>query len=87
MDSNIATCKREQFYYTWMTQDLDETKKISKISFEDVLTEARSKIITEPFRHIFTISETFPMRYCMTVYLKGYQKYDKSWLIVFIKKI
>ena len=27
---------------------------------------------------IFTISESFPMRYCMTLYLKWYQKYHRS---------
>ena len=27
---------------------------------------------------IFTISKSFSMRYCMTVYLKGLEKYDRS---------
>ena len=33
---------------------------------------------------IFVISETFPMRYCMILYLKEYQKYGRSKLKSFI---
>ena len=36
----------------------------------------KSSNSTKPFQPIFTISESFQMRYCMTLYLKGYQKYD-----------
>ena len=41
---------------------------------KDVLTDARRA--TESF--IFTTSGGFKMRYCMTLYLKGHQKYDMS---------
>ena len=42
----------------------------------------KSSNSTKPFRPIFTISESFQMRYCMTLYLKGHQKYDRSKLKV-----
>ena len=38
----------------------------------------KSSNSTKPFRPIFTISESFQMRYCMTLYLKGHQKYNRS---------
>ena len=37
----------------------------------------KSSNSTKPFWPIFTISESFQMRYCMTLYLKGHQKYNK----------
>ena len=42
----------------------------------------KSSNSTKPFWPIFTISESFQMRYCMTLYLKGHQKYDRSKLKV-----
>ena len=41
-----------------------------------------------PIRYIFTINETFQMRYCMKFYLKGHQKYNWSnfWLSRFTLK-
>ena len=36
---------------------------------------------------IFTISESFPKRYCVTLYLNGYQKYDRLKLKVLILSI
>ena len=38
----------------------------------------KSSTLTKPSLPIFTISKSFQIRYCMTLYLKGYQKYDKS---------
>ena len=38
----------------------------------------KSSNSTKPFRPIFTISESFLMRYCVTLYLKGYKRYDRS---------
>ena len=33
---------------------------------------------TKPFQPIYTMYESFQMRYCITLYLKRYQKYDRS---------
>ena len=46
--------------------------------FQDILKDARSATTTEHTCLIFTISESFQMRYCMTLYLKGYQKYKSK---------
>ena len=38
----------------------------------------KSSISTKPSRVLFRITDSFPMRYCITLYLKGHQKYDSS---------
>ena len=44
-----------------------------------------------PTRYVFTIYETFQMRYCMKFYLKGHQIYNKSkwkvWLLVLLMSL
>ena len=42
----------------------------------------KSRNSTKPFWPIFTISESLQMRYCMTLYFKRHQKYDRSKLKV-----
>ena len=37
-----------------------------------------SGISTKPSWLIFRTTDSFPMRYCITLHLKGYQKYDRS---------
>ena len=39
------------------------------ITFQDVLTNTKSAVTIKPSWFIFTITETFPIRYCMTLYL------------------
>ena len=40
--------------------------------------DVESAATTETSRFIVTMSDSFPMRHCMTLYLKGYQNYDMS---------
>ena len=55
--------------------------KINKAPFY-VLTDHRGTATSEPSCLMVTISESFQMRYCMTLYFKGYLKHDKSKLNV-----
>ena len=49
----------------------------SKLSLFKWLADARSAATTKPSWPIFTISESFLIRYCMTLYLKWYKKIQK----------
>ena len=46
--------------------------------FHDVLTDAKSAATTGSSWLVFTIFETFPLRYSMTLYLNWYQRYNRS---------
>ena len=50
--------------------------------FRDALTDIKSATTTKPSWPIFTISESFQLRYCVTLYLKLHQKFDRSKLKV-----
>ena len=50
--------------------------------FQDILTESKSAVTTCPSWLTFTTADSFSIGYCITQYLKGYQKYDKSKLKV-----
>ena len=52
------------------------------MTFQDALTNTRSAATSKLSWPSFTISESIPMRYCMTIYLKGYKKYNRSKLKV-----
>ena len=49
-------------------------------TFQEGLVDVKSAATPQPSWLIFTTTETFPMRYCMTLNIKVYQKYDKSQL-------
>ena len=48
------------------------------VTFQENLTDARSATILDPSYLLYTINQSFQMRYCMTLYLKGHQKYYRS---------
>ena len=44
------------------------------VTCQDVPTDHRGTATTEPSCLMVTIFENFQMRYCMTLYFKGYEK-------------
>ena len=50
--------------------------------FEWQFLESKNVATTQPSYFQFVIKESFKMRYCMTLYLKGHQKYSWSKLKV-----
>ena len=42
------------------------------------MTDIKSAATANPSIPVFTISKSFLMRYCVTSYLKGYKRYERS---------
>ena len=66
---------------TSLGQSAEADKIFGTLKLRHTNTFILSHVIL-PTRYVFTIYETFQMRYCMKFYLKGHQNYNKSKLKV-----
>ena len=51
---------------------------VVNLYFHGVQTEVESAATAEPSCLIFITTKSFTRRYCITLFLKGYEKYNKS---------
>ena len=83
--SNQLTENVQSLLYSGLLEELVEVLEMTgdhlmeiKASALKALTDIKSAVTAKPSIPIFAISESFLMRYCVTLYLKGYKRYDRS---------